>query len=341
MIERRPKTNRILTRVPSELTPVRALNLWQVAHRYRRLTAAQRKSFLSNETLARILKYPPAQAAAAISRYQKLTDALAMLQMESLPTRLSASEKHQAAKVRVSSPTKSEEVLWSRLRNRQIRGYLFRREVNVFGWYVDFLCQETHLVVEVDGGSHRSKRDSDQRRDEVMRASGFTTHRVASQRVLNDLDAVVQEIAALLPAVPSRKASRRKVTAQSTPKAPARRAPIQQKSVNSGHKPVHSGSPQASKWVVETKGPARCPTCSRTFIAIHRSDSGLASCRSCGGTPVALCKKCKRPVANDQGSFVCALHDGSVHAIAVEAAGRGSQHPTNNLQQARRGRRAW
>ena len=49
--------------------------------------------------------------------------------------------------------SKSERLLWSRIRNKQI-GYRFRRQYGIGNYIVDFYCPELRLIIEVDGIGH-------------------------------------------------------------------------------------------------------------------------------------------------------------------------------------------
>lgn len=55
------------------------------------------------------------------------------------------------------------------------------------------------LVVEVDGGVHRSSRGADRRRDEKLQRLGYRVVRVNAALVLRDSEAVVSHIRASLP----------------------------------------------------------------------------------------------------------------------------------------------
>ena len=57
--------------------------------------------------------------------------------------------------------TSAERSLWKRLRRRQILGFRFRRQVPMGRYIVDFVCFESQLVVEVDGGMHTESSDDD------------------------------------------------------------------------------------------------------------------------------------------------------------------------------------
>lgn len=54
-------------------------------------------------------------------------------------------------------PTQTKAILWSRLRNKQVNGYKFRRQHAVEGFILDFFCPEANLTIEVDGAEHRDE----------------------------------------------------------------------------------------------------------------------------------------------------------------------------------------
>jgi very-short-patch-repair endonuclease len=58
------------------------------------------------------------------------------------------------ARVMRHEPTDGERRLWSRLRDRRLNGYKFRRQVPIEGFIVDFYCMEAKLIVEIDGSQH-------------------------------------------------------------------------------------------------------------------------------------------------------------------------------------------
>ena len=50
--------------------------------------------------------------------------------------------------------TKAENILWQALRNRQLEGLKFKRQVPLGGYVLDFVCFEARLIIEVDDGQH-------------------------------------------------------------------------------------------------------------------------------------------------------------------------------------------
>lgn len=93
------------------------------------------------------------------------------------------------------NPTRSESVLWSRLRKRE-PGFL--RQVVLYGYVADFYCGKARLIIEVDGPVHAEQRRRDRRRDEQMRARGFETLRFSNLLVTEYLSAVVEKIDAVV-----------------------------------------------------------------------------------------------------------------------------------------------
>ncbi|MEQ1710360.1 MAG: endonuclease domain-containing protein, partial [Hyphomicrobium sp.] len=91
--------------------------------------------------------------------------------------------------------TDAEKVLWSRLRDRQIGGWKFRRQVP-FGTYVlDFYCADAKLVIEVDGGQHAEERKShDEIRSAFLGSEGVCVVRYWNGDVLKNIDGVIEAI---------------------------------------------------------------------------------------------------------------------------------------------------
>ena len=52
--------------------------------------------------------------------------------------------------------TPAEVELWKKLRKKQVRGLLFRRQFGVGPYVLDFYCPELRLAIELDGAVHDS-----------------------------------------------------------------------------------------------------------------------------------------------------------------------------------------
>ena len=85
--------------------------------------------------------------------------------------------------------TDAERALWRLLRQRQINGLRFRRQVPIDHYIVDFACLEARLVIEVDGGQHFES-ETDKRRDAYLHAQGFRVLRLWNNDVLSNPDGV-------------------------------------------------------------------------------------------------------------------------------------------------------
>ena len=101
------------------------------------------------------------------------------------------------------TPTRTEEYVWSLIRDRQIDGLRFRRQVPIGTYVVDFCCLSVRLVVEVDGGVHALRTFDDAKRDAWLTSQGFTVLRFANSHATgrpNEILAAVRQ-AALPPSV--------------------------------------------------------------------------------------------------------------------------------------------
>jgi very-short-patch-repair endonuclease len=99
----------------------------------------------------------------------------------------------RARKLR-SNPTDAERLLWRHLRLRQFGGYKFRRQRPIGSYFVDFVCLEKRVVIEVDGGQHGEQQSYDAKRDAWLRAEGFSVLRFWDNEVLKQIENVKQAI---------------------------------------------------------------------------------------------------------------------------------------------------
>ncbi len=95
--------------------------------------------------------------------------------------------------------TASERALWDALRSSQL-GVRFRHQAVVAGCIVDFLAPSRRVVVEVDGGYHRSPAQAraDSRRDRRLQRAGYRIVRLPDALVLGNLHAAVALVRAAL-----------------------------------------------------------------------------------------------------------------------------------------------
>ncbi|UWU48211.1 DNA methyltransferase [Limnospira platensis] len=105
-------------------------------------------------------------------------------------------------------PTPSEHILWQGLRGRKLEGRKFRRQQPIGVFIVDFFCGAERLIVEVDGGIHKSQQEADQQRQELLESLGLRVIRLSSELVETNLDealAVIRQAFGPHPLTPSPK----------------------------------------------------------------------------------------------------------------------------------------
>ena len=98
------------------------------------------------------------------------------------------------------STTETEALVWSRLRQRPLGGYRFRRQRPIGRYVADFVCLEQRLAIELDGGQHAEQAKYDRARDDYLRQRGFRVLRLWNSEVMGDLDATLDAILTALKA---------------------------------------------------------------------------------------------------------------------------------------------
>ncbi|MBW4523233.1 MAG: DUF559 domain-containing protein [Scytolyngbya sp. HA4215-MV1] len=116
--------------------------------------------------------------------------------------------------------TPAETVLWECLRDRQLLNAKFRRQHNIGQIIADFYCHEAKLIIEVDGGIHRSQHDRDQIRDEWANAQGLTVLRLTNDEILENIEQALNKIATHLPSSPQPPSPQGEGGARSEPPSP-------------------------------------------------------------------------------------------------------------------------
>ena len=89
-----------------------------------------------------------------------------------------------------------EQVLWYKLRRRQIQGVQFYRQKPLLDYIVDFYCPVAKLVIELDGSQHFEEEHQvrDQLRDDALAGVGLRVLRFDNRQVLSERDAVLEMI---------------------------------------------------------------------------------------------------------------------------------------------------
>lgn len=92
--------------------------------------------------------------------------------------------------------TDAEQLLWQRLRRKQILGLQFYRQKPILNFIVDFYCPAVNLVIECDGGQHYTETglEADQNRDHALDELGLMTLRFSNHQILTEIDVVIEFI---------------------------------------------------------------------------------------------------------------------------------------------------
>ncbi|MDP3815887.1 endonuclease domain-containing protein [Pseudomonas sp.] len=104
--------------------------------------------------------------------------------------------------------TEAEQLLWSRLRRKQILGVQFYRQKPLASYIVDFYCAAARLVIELDGSQHfePAAQTYDRQRTAQLESLGLRVIRFDNRQVLLELEDVMSvifaEVAKAIPPAP-------------------------------------------------------------------------------------------------------------------------------------------
>lgn len=92
--------------------------------------------------------------------------------------------------------TKAEEILWQRVRNKQLCGVRVRRQYGFGSYVLDFYVPKISLAIEVDGGIHLSKnqKERDLNKDTFLNDNGIEVLRIKNEEIFDDLDYLVSKL---------------------------------------------------------------------------------------------------------------------------------------------------
>ena len=94
-------------------------------------------------------------------------------------------------------PTDAEFRLWFHLKRHSLNGFKFTRQIAIGNYIVDFVCREQFLIIELDGEQH-AENDYDDKRTRELNAFGYSVLRFWNHEVLQETEAVLDTILAVL-----------------------------------------------------------------------------------------------------------------------------------------------
>lgn len=103
--------------------------------------------------------------------------------------------KHYARVLR-NHMTYAERRLWYKIRNRQLHGIQFCRQLRIESYIIDFYAKQHKIAIEIDGPIHLSPRAiaKDRNRDYVLRSLGIKVLRFSNGDVTTNIDRVLKII---------------------------------------------------------------------------------------------------------------------------------------------------
>ena len=92
--------------------------------------------------------------------------------------------------------TEVEQVIWYRVRRKQIMAVQFYRQKPLLNFIVDFYCAKARLVIELDGGQHfeDEHQEKDIIRDKALMDIGLLVLRFDNYQVLSETESVINRI---------------------------------------------------------------------------------------------------------------------------------------------------
>ena len=105
-----------------------------------------------------------------------------------------ATKEYRRLLRRTETPT--EQMLWKKLRSKQMDGYRFRQQ-HGFGPYVlDFYCPSLRLCIELDGEIHNYEKvkQKDEERSLFLKENRITVLRFRNEEVEHNIDNVLDRI---------------------------------------------------------------------------------------------------------------------------------------------------
>lgn len=90
--------------------------------------------------------------------------------------------------------TDMEKKLWKYLRNRQLENCKFYRQYSIPPYFVDFICRDKKLIIEVDGGQHADRFQQDRKRTGHLEKKGYRVIRFWNNEVMDNIEGILHKI---------------------------------------------------------------------------------------------------------------------------------------------------
>jgi very-short-patch-repair endonuclease len=103
------------------------------------------------------------------------------------------------ARVLRANDTSAERRVWHAIRNRQLGGYKFVRQLPLGPYFADFACRECNVIFEIDGATHNTEAEvtSDASRTTFLTQMGFRIFRAHNAEIYENLNGVLETLLTL------------------------------------------------------------------------------------------------------------------------------------------------
>ena len=102
----------------------------------------------------------------------------------------------ERAKAMRNDMTMAEKIVWGLLSSNKMLGYRFKAQHPIDIFIADFYCHELKLVIEIDGGIHRSKtqKEYDIGREAELERFDIKVIRFTNEEVEHDIEQIRKKI---------------------------------------------------------------------------------------------------------------------------------------------------
>ena len=106
-----------------------------------------------------------------------------------------------------NNSTEPERILWTYLKNSQLKNTKFRRQQPIGNYIVDFFAPQKKLIIELDGGQHNSNVNilMDKERDKYLVNAGYQVVRIWNNEIYHNIEGVIAFISDILDNHPTSK----------------------------------------------------------------------------------------------------------------------------------------
>ncbi|TAH38325.1 MAG: endonuclease domain-containing protein [Alphaproteobacteria bacterium] len=112
-----------------------------------------------------------------------------------MPTNITSFQRQRSRKLRKDS-SNPERKLWQELRLLKAEGFHFRRQHPIDRFYVDFICLDRKLAIELDGYSHtlETEYQRDLQKEQCLKDQGFRLIRFDNKDVYQNMEMIIENI---------------------------------------------------------------------------------------------------------------------------------------------------